>query len=151
MATELLAFPSFREASPLLGGPEVLRLVTPLVTIDMVDEHLQDLHSHFVKSADLLKETFLAAQGLHDEMREVRSWRVDFSEKLDNTLAVQRNRHSRALDSRLHRITKRQQDGSWICPPGFPKTVRRLRRLNGEKEPHSYILRSHRWNMTMPY
>ena len=55
------------------------------------------------------------------------------SRKMDNLLAIQLNGHSRALYNRVHPITNRQQDGSWLCHPAFPKTVRRFLMLNGEK------------------
>jgi hypothetical protein len=96
--------------------------------MDTVDECLQGLHTHFLQSTDLIKAIshVRIVQGLQDEMHGVRSWRADFSEKLDNTLTVQRNLHSRVLDDHAHRI------GSWICHSHFPRTVRGFRRLNGE-------------------
>lgn len=127
MPTGHQAYPSFRESGTLLGDIEQSEKT------ETVADRLRLLQPTLLTSTRLIKETLDVLLRLQEEMREKRNQREDFSEKLDNTLAVQRNRHSRALDSRLHRITKRQRDGSWTCHPGFPKTVRRLRRLNGEK------------------
>jgi hypothetical protein len=127
MTTGHQAYPSLREPATLPGGD-----IEQSEKIGTVDERVRHLQSRLSTSAHLIKVTLDAVLGLQEQMREMRSQKAEFSGKLDNTLAVQRNRHSRGLDSHLHRISKIQPDGSWICHPAFPETVRRLRRMNGE-------------------
>ena len=45
-------------------------------------------------------------------MQNMQSREVEFSEKLDNILAVERNMHSRELNNGVHKVLKRQRDGS---------------------------------------
>jgi hypothetical protein len=121
------------EAQSLLGavvaGGEGSR---PQVTNNSLDESLQSFHNQMVASTDLIKATLQVVRSLQDGMLEMRSWRADFSAKIDNILAMQQNGHCSALDNRIHRITMRQRDGSWLCQPRFPRTVRMFLNLNGE-------------------
>jgi hypothetical protein len=102
------------------------------MTSDSLDETLQGFHDQIMASTNLIKATLEVVQRLQDDIRDVLSWKEAFSPKMDNILAMQQNTHSLALDNRVHQISKRQQDGSWMSQPLFPKTVRQFLHLNGE-------------------
>jgi len=122
-----------REGRALLetvaGGGQGSR---PVMTSDSLDETLQGFHDQIMASTNLIKATLEVVQRLQDDIRDVLSWKEAFSPKMDNILAMQQNTHSLALDNRVHQISKRQQDGSWMSQPLFPKTVRQFLHLNGE-------------------
>jgi hypothetical protein len=122
-----------REARELLetvaGGGQGSR---PVMSSDSVGVTLQSFHDQIMASTDLIKATLQVVRKLQEDMGDMRSWKEDFSAKMDNILAMQHNTHSLALENRVHRISKRLQDGSWMCQPRFPKTVRRFLDLNGE-------------------
>jgi hypothetical protein len=87
--------------------------------MNIVDQCLQGFRTHFLQSTDLLIKTT-------EEVREVRSWRADFSEELDNTLVIL---HS--LRWMIAYIGS-QRDRTGVDHLCFPRTVRDFRRLNGE-------------------